>query len=268
MTARIILITAIQDAADELERRGIKQVDFKRRDKREPNRREKEAAEDALMLFMRRYFNRQTEQIKKRLSMVIKQAPNVDDIFEADADELAELSRLLSKNVRNGISLFGQSTPVDIDYTLTNQEAAKWAQNYAGKLIKEVDAVSLRAVQAAVQMFVETPGFTLGDLVDLLPYSEQRALMIAVTEVTNSYKQGQILAGQELKEQFPDVRVIKTWFTNADDRVCDLCGKLDGKTINLEDTFYEPENEYQDGNPPYHVNCRCWIETSTALADV
>ncbi len=70
MTLRLTLITAIQDAADELERRGVDlSYAWKRRDPREPERRAKEAAEDALMLWVRRRFRRQAKRIKERLEL-------------------------------------------------------------------------------------------------------------------------------------------------------------------------------------------------------
>lgn len=271
MTARLKLITALQEAADELERRGIQVNAWKRRDKREPERRAKEAAEDALMLFVRRHFRRQEKAIRERAAHIIPTIKTdpipLDDIFAMDEDELAELIRLLTKNTKNGINLFKLMTGIDIDYTMTNQEAAEWARKYAATLISEIDKATLSTVRGALQMFVETPGFTIGDLMNLLPFDEERALRIAVTEVTRTYAQGQLMAGKEMKEQFPDVRVVKRWFTNMDDRVCELCGPLDGVEVEQDEEFYPYENEYQDGNPPRHVNCRCWLETSTALGE-
>jgi len=68
MTVRLTLITALQDAADELERRGVDiSYAWKRRDPREPERRAKEAAEDALMLWVRRRFRRQQKRIREKL---------------------------------------------------------------------------------------------------------------------------------------------------------------------------------------------------------
>ena len=118
----------------------------------------------------------------------------------------------------------------------------------------------------ALALFVETPGMTIGDLVKMLPFNEERALRIAVTETTRIYAKGQMIAAQELKEQYPDVRIIKTWFTDNDDKVCEICGPLHGMTIDVDEPFYDIEDDlYQDGNPPAHVNCRCWIETSTDI---
>lgn len=241
---------------------------MKRRDKREPGRREKEAAEDALLLFLMRHFRRQARRVRERLEAG-KATPFVDDIFDDYSDtEIAELIRLLTKNAQNGVTLFGAATALDIDYSAVNVQAAEWARLYAGKLIKDIDASSLDIVRRALQTFVETPGFTIGDLMNLLPFDEKRALNIAVTEVTRSYAQGQLLAGEEMRAQFPDVKVVKQWFTNNDDLVCELCGPLDGVEVGQDENFYDLESDYEDGNPPRHPNCRCWISTSTALAEL
>jgi hypothetical protein len=240
----------------------------KRRDRREPGRREKEAAEDALFLFLMRHWRTQAKRVRERVEAE-KATPFVDDIFDDMSDaELAELTRLLQKNAQNGVTLFGAAAGPTIDYTMTNLQAAEWARKYAGKLIKDIDATSLDVVRKALQTFVETPGFTIGDLMSLLPFDEKRAANIATTEITKAYAQGQIIAGEEMRAQFPDVQITKTWFTSSDDLTCPLCSPLDGKEIEFDQPFYEIEDEdYQDGNPPLHPRCRCWISTSTALAE-
>ena len=240
---------------------------LKRRDPREPGRREKEAAEDALLLFMLRHFRRQARQVKERAASA-KAIPYTDDLFMADEDEIAELTRLLLKNTRNGVLLFGAATGITIDYTMTNLEAAEWARKYAGQLIREIDDYSLEVVRKALAYFVETPGVTMGDLVDLLPFNEKRAEMIAVTEVTRTYAEGQMMAGREMRAQFPEVQVKKQWFTNNDDLVCDICGPLDGEEVNFEDGFGVESGEAGLMEPPAHPRCRCWMSTYTALAEI
>ncbi len=200
-----------------------------------------------------------------------KLPPGWENILEdaEDEDELALLIQLLTKNTQNGINLFGQSTGIDIDYTITNVEAAEWARKYAYDFIKGIDDTTRQVLQQAIASFVETPGFTIGDVMGQLEdlgFSEDRALGIATTEITRVYSKGEDMAGEEMKEQFPDVRLIDTWFTNNDDRVCELCGPLDGVEVEFGENFYEPEDEYQDGKPPRHTKCRCWRRVSTALS--
>lgn len=199
---------------------------------------------------------------------------NADDWSEDEDDDFdAELIDLLTQARLGGIALFGKQSPITIDYTLTNMEAARAAREYAYGLVKGIDDTSREALRQAVSMFVETPGMTIGDIVKLLPYDEDRALLIAVTEVTRAYATGQQTAGETLKAEFPDVRIVKHWFTNEDTwydgtvrrGVCELCEEIDGKEVNIDEDFYEIEDEYQDGNPPRHCGCRCWTEVSTDI---
>src|SRR3990172_5230044 len=191
-----------------------------------------------------------------------KLPPGWENILEEaeDEDEVAMLIQLRTKNTKDGINLFGQSTGIDIEYTLTNVEAATWARKYAKDFLKEIDGTTQDALQQAIIAFVETPGFTIGDVMDMLPYDEQRALRIAVTEVTRTYAQGQLMAGDQLKKEFPEVRVVKRWYTNNDDLVCEICAPLDGMELGIGEGFTtEADKSAGLDSPPAHPNCRCFI---------
>lgn len=51
----------------------------------------------------------------------------------------------------------------------------------------------------------------------------------------------------------------KTWITEQDERVCEFCNYLHGKTINENDFFREimKGKNYDVFGPPAHPNCRC-----------
>jgi hypothetical protein len=84
-----------------------------------------------------------------------------------------------------------------------------------------------------------------------------------VTEITRSYAQGNQIAGEVMKEQFPDVPVVKVWFTNNDDLVCEICGPLNGEEVGIDDSWDSDDGPVD--NPPAHVNCRCWTQTTTNI---
>ena len=85
--------------------------------------------------------------------------------------------------------------------------------------------------------------------------------MIAITETTRAFAEGQKLAGDELKKEFPDVKIFKKWYNNEDDRVCEICeGNSAQGWIPESDTF-----QSGDDIPPGHVNCRCNVEYNTKL---
>jgi len=84
--------------------------------------------------------------------------------------------------------------------------------------------------------------------------------MIAITETTKAFAMAERIAGNELQKAYPDVPVVKQWYTNQDDLVCDICGPLAGKEVPLTSLFAGDIEQ-----PPAHVRCRCWMSTSTRI---
>lgn len=243
---------------------------IRQRDKREPARREKEQTEEAIAELIGRRFARQQRKLMRLVNEYTGRkvtVPPLDTIFETDDDEeefYAALVLLVSKALRTGIGITAADISIGMDWTLTNAEAAQFARTYAYELIRGIDNTTRPILQNAVSQFIETPGMTLKQLADLLPYDEQRAFTIAVTETTRAYAQGQKMAAEEVKRKFPGVTVMKIWHTNEDDRVCDLCGPLDNTEVELSQPFYPPD-EYGDGDPARHPRCRCWESTYTKI---
>jgi hypothetical protein len=124
----------------------------------------------------------------------------------------------------------------------------------------QLNETTIRALQETISAFVETPGMSIGDVMARLPFTQYRAQMVATTEITRAYAEGNMLAGQALREEFPDVPVVKIWYTNADDRVCEICGPLHATEVGLDELFAAGYDK-----PPAHVNCRCWMEVTTSI---
>lgn len=269
------LLSSILAACDYLEQRGVELPDevkqLRRRDKREPGKRRKEEAEAALMAVILKRFRKQRRKIQERLEMYYPdrkaiQIPTwLEDIFDEDPEDLQELIRQLIKAIQGGVTLFNEQSSVGIDYTLINADAAEWARKHAGEIYRQMDETSKAAINRAITGFIEQPGTTIRDVVDLLPFNESRALQVAVTEITRAYAEGEMQAGRALAEEFPGLKVVKIWYTNNDDRVCPICGPLDGKQVELMEGFGVGEGEEGLMNPPAHPNCRCWITTTTDI---
>jgi len=275
MDSRLELRLAIGEIIDQLSAMGYEIPDsLKRRDRREPGRLEKERMEDRLFMVMRRHFKKQLTQLKERLEQNYPSRKNagippipIDDIINGEDDDeyVASVIRVIGLSAAGGVNLFKENISLGIDYTLINDKALDWARNYTydliGKRTGGIDATTREAVSNAIQRFVDTPGFTIGDAVDQLSsyFNDTRARMIATTEITRAYGHGNQIAAEKLKEDFPDVRVVKIWHTNNDDRVCDICGPLEGKEVEIDEDF--------DGidDPPAHVNCRCWTTVNTKI---
>lgn len=175
-----------------------------------------------------------------------------------DPAEVAALIELIFDGVQDGAKLFEEQTGVSISDILTNQRALDYAKKYVTEWLAGLDATTQDAIRKAIAAFIETPGFTLADASRVLEsyFGSDRAFRIAVTEITRAYAQGNQIAGEILQAEYPGMIVYKRWFTNRDDRVCPICGQLDGDKTGINGTWEANGKEYD--NPPAHPNCRCW----------
>lgn len=86
---------------------------------------------------------------------------------------------------------------------------------------------------------------------DFADYSKMQATRITRTEVLRS-------ANQSAVDAFKQSGVVqgKQWVIAGAD---DGCKDFDGEVVTLEGGFYKGENEFQDGDPPLHPNCKCIV---------
>jgi hypothetical protein len=181
-------------------------------------------------------------------------------------EEIARLVREFQAEALEGIRLFGQRTNIGLDYAAVNTRAANWATQYTNKWLQSLDTTTRDALRGALSRFASTPGMTLRDVMQALPFDEMRAEMVAVTEITRVYAEGNRMAGEELMAEFPGVQVTETWITNNDDRVCELCGPLDTEEIDLSaGEMFKVSDGREVQGPPLHPRCRCWTDTRTRI---
>ena len=84
----------------------------------------------------------------------------------------------------------------------------------------------------------------INDRVDKV--GRHRAAMLARTETINAHAEASLMSYEEAGVE--GVRVRAEFSTAGDDRVCDVCAALEGRT-------YRPEDAH--GIIPVHPNCRC-----------
>lgn len=83
----------------------------------------------------------------------------------------------------------------------------------------------------------------------------RRAATIAQTETAFAYENAQAMMMQEAEDEgLIGLDSTKTWLTALDERVCDVCGALEGETVPRAAAF---SNGLQA--PPGHPLCRCAI---------
>jgi hypothetical protein len=123
-----------------------------------------------------------------------------------------------------------------------------------------------------IAKWIETPGATMGDLYgqieSVYAFGESRSRMVAVTEVTQAYAQGNIQAAQALEESYADLFVIrKTWHTNNDELVCPFCGPMNNQTADGADGDEWTGVGFSVPTPPMHPGCRCWVTYEIILRE-
>lgn len=132
-------------------------------------------------------------------------------------------------------------------WELANQAAAEWALSYGYELVRGILDTTRDWLQLQIAEYVNNSQ-TIGELIQRIQagsgYSEARAHRIGVTEITRAFQMGSVAAWRASGViEHKQVRV------NEDEKVCPICSAKSGKIYELDD----PE-----GDPPFHVSCRCW----------
>jgi len=229
------------------------------RDPDEPGHDEKMEWQEKLQSLILKRLKRQLKQIEQGLQEQYK-AININGVFVDDqGDEFAEFIKLYLAGLISGIGLTEAEIGIYLADGTVNARALEVARTYVTDWLEQLDETSQEAVRNAVEAFVREPGTTVGDMIDMLSdtFGDMRAQRIAVTETTRVYAEADNLYALELRNQYPEMSVTKTWWTNNDDRVCPICGPLHGRTVAMDEPF-DPDID----NPPAHVNCRCWRSTT------
>ena len=153
-----------------------------------------------------------------------------------------------------------ETKQIDVSWELANDAAADWARRHSSTLVTDILDTTRDKIRRSVAGFVEG-GENLGQLrnriADTGAFSLERAQMIATTEVTASYAEGNIAAWNE-----SGVTEGKMWNTANDELVCPICGPLDGTIAPLNGEF-----EGGFSAPPAHPRCRCWV-TPKVIGDI
>lgn len=158
-----------------------------------------------------------------------------------------------------------KAATIEIDWTLANDPAAEWAIRHGHEVVGDMAKRTNARIQKEISNWIvnKEPFKQLVRRVQLDPllYSAERARRIAVTEVTRAYAEGN-------REAWRQSRIITSmvWQTAGDEKVCPVCGGLQGQVVSIEEQFIHPGGEglrarYEGGRyfPPAHTLCRCII---------
>lgn len=193
------------------------------------------------------------------LQAALSRRPTEEELYDALRTALAESADL---GVRVAIRQLEKAGNLAFDWTLAHTEARRWASQYTGQLIGGLNATTRQRVVDAVTEWVQN-GQPLDALIaELSPiFGRERAELIASTEVTRAYAEGSRRAYQQAGLTYWQ------WATAADERVCPICGPLNGQTVAIGTDFSGVlPDEVRQGirverfdAPPAHPRCRCWV---------
>lgn len=185
----------------------------------------------------------------------------VEQLEEASQPLLDAITAVLLAASLKGVEIGNgqlETIGLAVDWTLVNEAARQWVLGvnpaqvggYAKQLYDQVQITSKRTLRQELAAWI-TNGEPLRGLEKRLEptFGRRRAELIASTEVTRAYAEGNRMTWRE-----SGVVDEREWRASADERVCPVCGPLHKKRAALEASF--------DGgvdNPPAHPRCRCWI---------
>ncbi|WP_461249322.1 phage minor head protein, partial [Streptococcus uberis] len=181
-----------------------------------------------------------------------------DKLFDAMADRLAPI---LEKVYIFEFKKITAQTDRVIDTEVYTTSAQEWSNKHTfDQLRGELSDTTIKNLQRMVSKLVQNPALTAADVsAGLFPtFSPYRVAMIATTEVTRA-KSAAANQTFDVLTDYGD-SVVRRWLTEADEKVCPICGPLDRS---LEKTY---RKQYSAG-PPAHPNCRCDIGVEVKQAE-
>jgi SPP1 gp7 family putative phage head morphogenesis protein len=157
--------------------------------------------------------------------------------------------------------VFPENSPLEfgVNWDLANDDAARWSLEYAAELVRGIEQTTQARLQREISNWIEN-GETLPDLQRRLApmFGETRAELIAATEVTRAFAEGNQAAWRE-----SGVVQRHRWNTANDELVCLICGPLNGEVTEIGKPF--PNTNIIA--PPAHPRCRCWLTPVVEIPD-
>jgi hypothetical protein len=205
--------------------------------------------EDLLRRLWERLLREQKKRVLKRVPKGMPATVIWGPFWEDEMKRLhPAVHPTLQEIAEQGAIATSEMLGIGVDISLVNYEALTWAQNYTYELISGINATSQKVVAKAFENAV-LRGYTRGQIEEAIAptFGPARAEMIAVTETTRAYAEGNEIGADEIRRAGIELNTI--WLTNADDLVCDICAPLHNKK----------RGDGWTDLPPAHVNCRCGI---------
>lgn len=181
-----------------------------------------------------------------RASKAIGDVPDDFDTWQqAKAEYFGETGGEINKTLLEGVTQAGR-LGLTIDFELVNQQVLEYARTFSNEWWGRLESTTREGLRTAIRTNMET-GAPLRNLrQDITPlFGRQRAEMVAATETTRMFAQGNLIGYREA-----GVTLLK-FETVMDNLVCPDCeaaGNEEPWPLNRAELV-----------PPLHPRCRCWI---------
>lgn len=155
----------------------------------------------------------------------------------------------LIQGVQGGTNALPPELQALVNVDKINEQALVQSSQFKREVLASIHDTTRERVEAVL---AEWDGRDMAVLSALLEpiFSASRAEMIAITEVTRAFQDGNTLAW--LATGYVS---LYQWNTQKDERVCPICSPKDGR-------IYAVGGE----KPPAHPNCRCWTSPVVRLS--
>lgn len=192
------------------------------------------------------------------------------EVFALAQDDLENALENIGRDAsRIALAQVGMTTAAESIVERVNQRALEWAEERAAELVSFDDDADpalaaatrdmLRAtIASGIEQNIGMPEIA-AQIEESYAFSEERALLIASTEITSANSMGALASYEAAKEE--GVTLKKSWLILED--ACDICQEnADQGPIDLDEEF--PSG---DMAPGAHPNCRCVLVPEVEDAD-
>lgn len=178
-----------------------------------------------------------------------------------------EIARWAGSEAARQARLIADETRIAVIESMISLEDADAAETETFRTLLDAGffALNRRFARAALAPIIANGGSGVRDAAERARrLLEVRRRMIDETNTVSGVIQGILVAA--LLWEMDGKLVTKTYFTQADERVCPVCGPLHGQEIPFRGLFLTSDGAAVNG-PPIHPFCRCFLRVTVRPID-
>jgi len=178
------------------------------------------------------------------------------DIEEIDDVEYGTLLNVIHDPLVLSIALGAETAQtqynIDVGLNQYSSEVLQAAETYTAKLVKGITETTREKIKQSIatSLHLGEDVSSASDRLNRIVNDPRRAALIARTETVRSYTTGITTFGKK------SGATQKVWELSS--APCEICQAAYDNTPN-GDGVLDIDDEYSDGDPPAHPNCRCGI---------